>query len=139
MKLKTQQKNIEIIMDSYEFPYDKDGQTEDNNWMNVKVICEDEIVKEEGISPCLLTWELTALIDSLQEYIDGKITSYTSDFIEPNLVIRLQPMEEDTACYISFLLPHHNDPFVFVKRMVKDELVEVVNNFKMQSKNFSKR
>lgn len=139
MKLINEQKNIEIIMESYEFPYDKDGQIEDNNWINVKVIWEDEVIKQEGITPCLLTWELTDLIQSLSDYCVSKTSSYASEFLEPNLVVRVQPLEEDIAFYMSFLFPNHNEPFIFVKRMKKEELLSFIDDLKKQSKNFPKR
>ena len=53
MKLQNNEKRMEIRIDSYEFPYDENSIYEDNNWLNVALEWEDEVVIENAISPCL--------------------------------------------------------------------------------------
>lgn len=140
MKLSTEQKNINILIDSYEFPYHKTNTEEDNNWLNIKAICEDEVLIEEGIQPCLMTFELTDLLLSLQAVASAKQKEFESDFVEDILQIKVKPHEDGIALYISFLLPHHYDnPFVFVKRMTLLQLQDWINDLQEQAEKFPPR
>lgn len=129
-------KNIEIQIDSYEFPYDQQAQAYDNNWLNIKVIWEDEVMRQEGIDPCMTTQEFKQMILDLQDVVQSKTEAYTSSFTEPNLSIKVRPYEHGFAFYLSFLKKNLNDPFVFVKQMEKDELELLIQDFKKQMELF---
>lgn len=129
-------KQLEIVIDSYEFPYDKKGLKKDNNWLNIKVIWEDEIVRIEGVVPCLTTMELMRLIEEMETFIQDQEDYYESHFLEPNFKIKLKKCDGTYALYCSFLFKNENEPYVLVKQMMVDELQEMIQEFKMMSEKF---
>lgn len=106
MKFENSEKSIEISIDSYEFPYHETSSFEDNNWLNVKAVCEDEVLIEEGIDACLLTSEVETLRDGLGKVLLGK--PYESQFIEPTLFIKAQPKGKQVLMLLSFHLPNRH-------------------------------
>ena len=89
--------------ESQECPYAEKGMKDDNNWLNVKVFWEDEVVRKEGIVPCLLTEELKEITEDIEDFLTNGEESYASDLREKNLVIKMKTYQEDIAFYISFL------------------------------------
>lgn len=129
-------KQLEIQVDSYEFPYDKKGKKEDNNWLNIKAIWEDEIVRIEGIVPCLTTMELMCLIEEMETFIQYQEDYYESHFLEPNLTIKLKKCDDAYAFYGSFLFKNENEPYILVKQMILDEVQEMIQEFKAMLEKF---
>lgn len=139
MKIENGNKNFELCIDSYEFPFDKKAMVEDNNWLNIKLVWEDDVLLQEGIVPCLTTYEVNALLDGMHSVLNQTKQDYESKFMEPNLNIRIRQHEGAFAFYMSFLMKHHNDPFVFVKYMEYDELHAFIMDLESQMKKFSVR
>lgn len=133
MKISNGEKSIEIRMDSYEFPFHETTTFHDNNWLNVKAICEDEVLVEEGVSACLLSQELVSMYDGLTQVLMG--SSYQSDFIEHDLFIKANPNEKGFEVTISFHLPN---AFVFEVNafMTKKQFEEMVSDVKAMSECF---
>ncbi len=125
MKLQNDEKYIEIRMDSYEFPYDENSIYEDNNWLNVAVAWEDEVVIENAVSPCLTCMELQDLCKGLSGALVGR--AYTSSFIEPDLTIQAIPNGNHIAMEITYAKPGHNR-FVMKSDVTKAQLDEMVSD-----------
>lgn len=136
MEIVQGEKRIEVNIDSYEFPYDEKGMKDDNNWLNVKVFWEDEVVRKEGIVPCLLTEELKEITEGIEDFLTNGEESYASDLREKNLVIKMKMYQEDIAFYISFLFKNENEPYVLVKQMKKEEITEILHDLKQQMYKF---
>ncbi|MCI8272062.1 MAG: hypothetical protein HFG16_07110 [Erysipelotrichaceae bacterium] len=136
MEIVQGEKRIEVNIDSYEFPYDEKGMKDDNNWLNVKVFWEDEVVRKEGIVPCLLTEELKEITEDIEDFLTNGEESYASDLREKNLVIKMKTYQEDIAFYISFLFKNENEPYVLVKQMKKEEITEILHDLKQQMYKF---
>lgn len=100
MKLIQDDKRFELRIDSYEFPFDENGLDEDNNWLNVAVEWEDEVLVENAVSPCLLTSELADLIKGLGSVLLGE--NYQSAFLEPDLEIAAASMRDQVEMKISY-------------------------------------
>lgn len=96
-------KRISFHIDSYEFPYHEHNTYEDNNWLNVYVEWEDDVVMENGITPSLLTSELKQLWEGCSKALVG--VSYKSNFLEPELHISLEPKEEVIQVICSYEKP----------------------------------
>lgn len=136
MKLENDEKRIEITIDSYEFPYHETNDVYDNNWLNVKAVCEDEVLVDEGIDPCLLTDELRELRDGLSHALMQK--EYVSSFIEPTLHIEAKPQGEQIWIRISFALPNRN-VFEVESIISKSQLDEMVSDVSEMVNAFPKR
>lgn len=100
MKLIQGDKRIEITIDSYEFPYDEHGFYEDNNWLNVAVEWEDEVLQEKAVSPCLLSDELEQLYQGLGNVLLGK--DYEASFIEPDLTLCAKWENQELHMHVSY-------------------------------------
>lgn len=125
MKLQNDEKHIEISIDSYEFPYDENSIYEDNNWLNVAVAWEDEVVIENAISPCLTCMELQDLCRGLSGALIG--SAYTSAFSEPDLTIKAIPRDAHIAMEITYAKPGHQR-FAIHSDVSKTELDEMISD-----------
>lgn len=125
MKLENDEKRIEIIIDSYEFPYHETNDDHDNNWLNVKAVYEDEVLVDECIEACLLTWELPKLRDGLSHALVGK--AYTSSFMEEILKIEVTPAQEQSRMRICFA-PAYRSSFEVEGIISKHELDAMVSD-----------
>lgn len=123
MKLTDGIKRIEFRIDSYEFPYDQHSIYEDNNWLNVYVEWEDDVLMENGVSPCLLTSELKQLCDGCSKALIGQ--PYQSSFLEPNLNMAITPKEDLFYVKLSFAMPGRNrfEVACTVTKAIIDEFV----------------
>lgn len=124
---------IDISIDSYEFPYHETNEYHDNNWLNVKAICEDDVVMDEGIEPCLLTSELVDLYHGLSKVL--KKQSYHSNFLEPNLKIDVEVKEEQIIFSISFQRKQKEQFHVEAVYSMK-QLDELINDVKAMVDNY---
>ena len=125
MKLQNNEKRMEIRIDSYEFPYDENSIYEDNNWLNVALEWEDEVVIENAISPCLTCMELQELCSGLSGALLGQ--PYISSFIEPDLTVRVKPHGERITVEITYAKPGHNR-FAIQSDITKAQLDEMVSD-----------
>lgn len=136
MKLANDEKSIEISIDSYEFPYHETNNDYDNNWLNVKAVCEDEVLVEEGIEPCLLTSELQSLLKGLSKALVD--VPYTSAFTEPGFVVTAVPKGDVVDMMISFYLPNRY-AFEVSSTITKRELDAMVSDVKAMCEAFPVR
>lgn len=124
MKLVLGEKQLELTIDSYEFPYYQYNTYEDNNWLNVHVEWEDDVVREDGTTPCLTTSELNQLYEGLGKVLMG--TDYHSDFLEPDLDIHLTCRQEQIQVEFTYTKPGRT-PFHMEGAITKMQLDHMVS------------
>lgn len=96
--------NFNVI--GYEFPHEKPSKKVFNyeaNWLNLEIHYRDEKTDKIYIDPCLLTYELSDLINALKKIIKGDENSYISDFLEPYLSICITKVDEFIIFVFSFV------------------------------------
>lgn len=99
-------KSINFNIIGYEFPCvkpSKKGFDYDANWLRIEVAYCDEITNKTYNDTCLLTYELSELVDSLQLIINGSKNSYISDFLEPYLSVCITKIDEFIIFVFSFV------------------------------------
>lgn len=99
-------KSINFNIMGYEFPYEKPSKKEfnyDANWLHLEVVYCDENTNKTYTDNCLLTYELSDLINTLKQIINGSENSYISDFMEPYLSICITKIDEFIIFVISFV------------------------------------
>ena len=136
MKLIQQDKRFELSIDSYEFPFDENGFAEDNNWLNVVVEWEDEVLCEQAMSPCLSTSELQELCKGL-----GRVLlqdTYTSSFAEPDLTVQGQPLGDNVQIQVSYAKKGRSR-FYMDAIITKEELDHIVSDLHEMCKQFPTR
>lgn len=93
MLISEKNKSIDFNVIGYEFPREKKSLKKefnyDANWLSLKIHYQDGKKEKTYITPCLLTYELSELINVFQKIINGEQNSYISYFIEPCLSIRI--------------------------------------------------
>ncbi len=136
MKLIQADKRFELHIDSYEFPYDENGANEDNNWLNVAVEWEDEVLVENAVSPCLLTSELEDLIRGLGKVLLNEC--YQSAFLEPDLEVSAMPVQEQVQLAISYAKKGRSR-FYMDALISKQELDEIISDLHEMSMRFPQR
>lgn len=136
MKLQNDEKRIEIRIDSYEFPYDENSIYDDNNWLNVEVEWEDDVLLENAISPCLTCMELADLCTGLGGVLLGK--PYTSAFTEPDLTITAKPLQERVMMEITYAKPGHHRFFISAE-ITKAQLDEMISDVHDMCRQFTIR
>lgn len=87
MLISEKNKGIDFNVIGYEFPREKKSSKKefnyDANWLSLKIYYRDGKKEKTYITPCLLTYELSELINVFQKIINGEQNSYISYFIEP--------------------------------------------------------
>lgn len=106
MIISEKNKRVDFNIIGYEFPHEKPSKKEfnyDANWLNVKINYHDEKKDETYTDNCLLTTELSDLINVLQKIIIGDENSYISDFLEPYLSVCITNVDEYIIFVLSFV------------------------------------
>ena len=107
MLISDKNKSIDFNIISYEFSREKSsvkGFNYDANWLIVKVVFFDKNTNKTYTDKCLLTYELSELVNALQQIINGSENSYISDFIEPYLSVRITKVDEFITFALSFVI-----------------------------------
>ena len=98
MKLQDGNKTIELSVLGYQFPDEPPSKpnvpNHDANWLTIQVTYREDGREESYQDSCLLTWELSQLTNAMAAAIDGRITSYISDILEPYLKFALAKAED---------------------------------------------
>ncbi len=97
-----------LSVDGYEFPEhernDKNNEFDyDANWLNVKITYIDENGEQVYTDSCLMTSELSELIDCIKKIISGKELLYISDFMEPYLKIAIAQADDKILVGIEYV------------------------------------
>lgn len=106
MVISEKNKSINFHIIGYEFPYEKSSKKEfnyDANWLHIEVACCDDNTNNTYTDTCLLTYELSELINTLQQIINSNENSYISDFMEPYLSICITKIDEFIIFVFSFV------------------------------------
>ena len=99
-------KSIDFNIIGYEFPREKSSKKEfnhDANWLRIKVVFCDENTNKTYTDQCLLTYELSELVNALQRIVNGSKNSYISDFMEPYLSVIITKVDELITFALSFV------------------------------------
>ena len=107
MLISEKNKGIDFNVIGYEFPREKKSSKKefnyDANWLSLKIYYRDGKKEKTYITPCLLTYELSELINVFQKIINGEQNSYISYFIETCLSIRITNVDEFIIFVFSFV------------------------------------
>ena len=106
MLISEKNKSIDFNVIGYEFPHEKPSKKEfnyDANWLNLIINYRDEKKDKTYTENCLLTTELSDLINVFQKIIKGDKNSYISDFLEPYLSICITKVDEFIIFGFSFV------------------------------------
>jgi len=85
----------------YQFPSKVDDEY-DSNWLRVEIQATVRGRSWQSIDACLLTWELTSLIDWIEHIAAGKNADREVRFLEPNLSFTLNQKQGDRVCFSVF-------------------------------------
>lgn len=106
MLISAENKSINFNIIGYEFPDRKPTKKEfdyEANWLNLEVVYCDKNENKTYTDSCLLTYELSDLINAFQEIINGDEDSYVSNFLEPYLSICVSKIDEFIIFVFSFV------------------------------------
>ena len=106
MLISDKNKSIDFNIINYEFQREKSsekGFNYDANWLIVKVAFSDKNTNKTYTDQCLLTYELSELVNALQQIINGSENSYISDFMEPYLSICITKVDKFIIFALSFV------------------------------------
>ena len=123
--------NFNII--GYEFPYmkpSKKGFDYDANWLHIGVAYCDENTNKTYTDTCLLTYELSELVNALQQIINGSENSYISDFMEPYLSVCITKVDEFITFALSFVISTIDEDWPTVEVTAKWTIEEAKDKLK---------
>ena len=91
MKIQESNRAITIGIVNYEFPNAEPSKSDkvnfDANWLTLKVDYEEKDQIQSFLNPCMLTWELKELADSVSNILSGRWAKYVSNYVEPYIKI----------------------------------------------------
>lgn len=97
---------MEFTVSGYQYPEIESAQGKcgyDANWLVCEVKYTDGNHSEMYRDPCLETYDLRGITESLDEVIEGKEEVYVSEFAEPNLQFVIARLDEKIALTIQFV------------------------------------
>lgn len=133
MLISEKNKSINFNIIGYEFPNEKSTKKEfnyDANWLRFEVIYCDENTNKAYTDTCLLTYELSDLVNTLQQIINGGENSYISDFMEPYLSVCITKIDEFIIIVFSFVYDTTNGKWSKIGVTAKWTLEEARNKVK---------
>ncbi|MGN1104362.1 MAG: hypothetical protein ACI4QI_05740 [Candidatus Coproplasma sp.] len=99
-------KSVEFNVTGYEFPNEKPSKKEFNyeaNWLNIEIIYHDEAIDTTYTDNCLLTKDLSDLVNVFQRVINGEEDCYISDFFEPYLSVCITNVDGNIIFVFSYV------------------------------------
>ena len=89
--------SLGIQINGYQYPASDDKEY-DGNWLNIQLDVDSQIGKWKTVDPCLLTWEVEALIEWLRGAAKGALSNDTfMTFMEPNLSFMISPASKESV------------------------------------------
>ena len=138
-------KSINFNIIGYEFRNEKSAIKEfnyDANWLRLEVVFRDKNTSKTYTDTCLLTYELSDLVNTLQQIINGSENSYISDFMEPYLSVCITKIDEFIIFVFSFVYDTTNGKWSKIGVTAKwtmEEAKEKVKELKDMELKFPKR
>lgn len=133
MLISDKNKSIDFNIRCYEYPQEKPSEKEfnyDANWLVINVVFCDENTNETYHDQCLLTYELSELINALQQIINGSENSYISDFMEPYLSVCITKVDEFITFALSFVIDTIDEDWPTVEATAKWTIEEAKDKLK---------
>lgn len=136
---------IDLNVIGYEFPNEKPSKKEfnyDANWLLLEFVCCNENTKKTYTDTCLLTYELSDLINALQQVIKGGESSYISDFMEPYLAVCITRIDEFIIFVVSFVYDTTGGKWSKIGVTAKwtiSEAIDKMNELKDMERKFPKK
>ncbi|MFU0800210.1 MAG: hypothetical protein ACFWUE_06045 [Xylanivirga thermophila] len=146
MKVKSGYNSLEIIIKGYEFPYavrSPNNDPFDVNWLNInfKFNIGGKMIDEAF--PALLTWEWRDIYEGFQDILDGNVSSFNGEFMEPYLTIRLYRISKAFILKLDYAIDTSNyndwEYLKFTSNIDEKELIEIINEMKLQLEPFPER
>ena len=106
MLIISKNKIIDFKITSYQFPNhhpSNDDYDYDANWLICEIKYSEDNLNEVYSDPCLLTYELQELTESMQKILNYEEDAYISEFMEPYLKISIVRCEEKVVFTIQFV------------------------------------
>ena len=106
MLISGKDKSVDFNVIGYEFPQEKPSKKEFNyeaNWLKLEIIYHDQTTDSTYTDNCLLTNDLSDLINALQKIINGDQDSYMSDFFEPYLSVCITTVADFIILVFSYV------------------------------------
>ena len=106
MLIVSKNKIIDFKITSYQFPNHRPSTEDydyDANWLICEIKYSEDNLNEVYSDPCLLTYELQELTESMQKILNYEEDAYISDFMEPYLKIAIVRCEEKVVFTIQFV------------------------------------
>ncbi|KAA9292193.1 hypothetical protein QP168_03755 [Aerococcus urinae] len=75
----------------------------DRNWLKVAFSYSDSVKSFKQVDPCLLSFELGEIIESIHSLISGKKTAVLEKFTEPYLTLAITEIDHSYTFQISFV------------------------------------
>lgn len=104
-------RSIELIINSYQFPKEKTVDNEynyDANWLVCEIKYSENDFTEVYSDACLLTCELEELAEALLKILNGDDSGYISDFIEPYLNVSIAKAGDKVLFIVHFVYDTSN-------------------------------
>lgn len=145
--------SLSLTIQGYEFPSHTpthaSGHTEedyDANWLLIRLFIDSPALQWQVVDPALLTWEVSELIEWLEQIAQGQAVGSRFEALEPNLRIRLLAHEAQQAT-LKFELRAEfrppgtpsDQPFVFESTLDLAALAQQAAHFAQEFRNFPPR
>ncbi|AMB95081.1 hypothetical protein [Aerococcus urinae] len=103
-------KSLTVDILGYEFKdLSESDDVFDRNWLKVAFSYSDSVKSFKQVDPCLLSFELGDIIESIHSLISGKETEVLRTFTEPYLSMAITQIDSCYAFQISFVYDTKND------------------------------
>ena len=106
MLIVSNNKIIDFNITGYQFPNHRPSSDDfdyDANWLICEIKYSEDDLNEEYSDPCLLTYELQELTESMQKILNCEEDAYISEFMEPYLKISIVRCEEKLVFTMQFV------------------------------------
>ena len=145
MIIASKNKIIDFKVNSYQFPNrhpSDDDYDYDANWLICEIKYSEGDFSEVYCDPCLLTYELQELIESMQKIINYEEDAYISEFMEPYLKISIVRCEEKLVFTIKFVYDTSGNNWnkrTVSAEMNEEEAIQILNELIEFQKAFPER
>ena len=118
MLIVSRNKIIDFKITGYQFPDyhpSNDDYDYDANWLICEIKYSEDNINQVYSDPCLLTYELQELTESMQKILNYEEDAYISEFMEPYLKISIVRCEEKVVFTIQFVYDTTDENWTTIK------------------------